>query len=142
MKLTLYTDYSLRVLMYLGIQGDRSVTISEIASRHDISRNHVMKVVHELGQLGYLQTTRGKNGGIRLGRAPGQINVGRLVRETEKNLELVECLGPDNHCRIASACVVKHTLSRALDAFFAVLDEYTLTDLLAPEAKLHRLLAA
>src|SRR3546814_9757567 len=88
MKLTLYTDYSLRVLMYLGIHGDRSVTIGEIASRHGISRNHVMKVVHELGQLGYLQTIRGKNGGIRLGRLPEQINVGRLVRSEEHTSEL------------------------------------------------------
>lgn len=141
MKLTLYTDYSLRVLMYLGIHDQRAVTISEIASCHQISRNHVMKVVHELGQLGYLQTIRGKNGGIRLGRATDQINVGKLVRETENSLALVECLGTDNHCRITSACVVKHTLSRALDAFFAVLDDYSLHDLLAPEAKLRRLLA-
>src|SRR3546814_14828647 len=92
--------------MYLGIHGDRSVTIGEIASRHGISRNPVMKVVHELGQLGYLQTIRGKNGGIRLGRLPEQINVGRLVRETESNPELAECFGPAHHCRIASACVL------------------------------------
>src|SRR3546814_19833482 len=97
MKLTLYTDYSLCVLMYLGIHGDRSVTIGEIASRHGISRNHVMKVVHELGQLGYLQTIRGKNGGIRLGRLHEQINVGRLVRETERNIEQVECRSEERH---------------------------------------------
>src|SRR3546814_20962550 len=86
MKLTLYTDYSLRVLMYLGIHGVRSVTIGEIARRHGISANHVMKVVHELGKLGNHKTIRGKKGGIGLGRLPAKVNVGRLVR-------LVECGG-------------------------------------------------
>src|SRR3546814_18782540 len=105
--------------MYLGIHGDRSVTIGEIASRHGISRNHVMKVVHELGQLGYLQTIRGKNGGIRLGRLPEQINVGRRVRETERNLELLECCGPDPHCRIASPCSVPTPTPHPLSSFFA-----------------------
>jgi Rrf2 family nitric oxide-sensitive transcriptional repressor len=140
MKLTQYTDYSLRVLMYLGMQKGQSVTISEIAARHQISRNHVMKVVYELGQLGYLKTTRGKNGGVQLGRTPTQINVGKLVRETEKNLEIVECFGPDDHCAITSACILKSALSTALRAFFDVLDGYTLKDLLAPEAKLQKLL--
>src|SRR3546814_5427067 len=99
MKLTLYTDYSLRVLMYLGIHGDRSVTIGEIASRHGISRNHVMKVVHELGQLGYLQTIRGKNGGIRLGRLPEQIRSEEHTSELQSLMRIsyaVFCLKKKN----------------------------------------------
>lgn len=140
MKLTRYTDYALRVLMYLGTRPDQPATMTEIAECYEISRNHVMKVVYELGQMGYLKTTRGKHGGIELGRKPEQINVGRLIRETEKNLEIVECFGPGNHCPITSACILKKALSQALNAFFEVLDQYTLADLIEPRSQLQKLL--
>ena len=136
MKLTTYTDYSLRVLMYLGIHRDEAVTMSQISESFGISHSHIMKVVHELGQLGYLHTTRGKNGGIQLGRKPEDINLGALVRDTEKNLELVECMGPNNQCKITPACELKPIVSKALGAFLAVLDEYTLVDLIKPEKEL------
>ena len=142
MRLTRYTDYSLRVLMYVGIQLERPVTMTEVAQSHRISRNHVMKVVYELGQLGYLKTSRGKNGGIELGRNPDQINIGQLIRETENNLEIVECFGNDNHCPITPACILKRTLSQALSAFFDVLDQYTLADLITPKSDLQKLLSA
>lgn len=133
MKLTQYTDYSLRVLMYLGFKND-AATISEISERYDISRNHVVKVVHQLGVLGYLQTVRGKGGGLRLARSPDQINVGAVVRDVE-NLELVECLGENNTCVLSPPCVMRTALKDALEAFMAVLDSYTLADLVNPRQK-------
>lgn len=141
MKLTRYTDYSLRVLMYVGLRPDRSATMTEIAETYGISRNHVMKVVYELGQMGYLKTTRGKHGGIELGRNASEINIGRFVRDTEKNLEIVECFGANNECLITPACVLKLALSQALNAFLGTLDKYTLADLIAPKSELQGLLA-
>lgn len=141
MKLTRYTDYALRVLMYLGAENDTPATISDIATAHGISRNHVMKVVYELSQSGYILTTRGKGGGIRLARPPADINVGTLVRTTEKNLEIAECFGSNNSCPITSACVLRKAFTHALEAFLAVLDDYWLTDLLAPRSELQRLLS-
>ena len=141
MRLTRYTDYSLRVLMYLGIQGHDLATISAISDSYGISRNHIMKVVFELGRLGYIETIRGKGGGIRLRRRPEEINIGEVVRRTEADLSIVECLGPNNTCRITSACILKGALNDALKAFLEVLDGYTLADLLKPERELQRLLA-
>jgi len=136
MKLTRYSDYSLRVLMYLGVRGEGLATISEIAGAYGISRNHVMKVVFDLGRLGYIETVRGKHGGIRLRRAPEEINVGELVRRTETSLELVECFGSDNTCCLAPVCVLRGALDEALRAFLEVLDRYTLADLIAPRQQL------
>lgn len=133
MHITRYTDYSLRVLIYLALKGEELSTIQEIAERYGISKNHLMKVVHELSLRGYIETLRGKNGGLRLRLAPRQINIGRLVRDTEQDLNLVECFGPDNRCIITSDCDLKHMLGEALEAFFAVLDRYTLADLIAPD---------
>lgn len=141
MKLTFYTDYALRVLIYLGVRDQGLATITEIADRYDISRNHIVKVVHELGRLGYIETVRGKNGGIRLDRDPATINVGELVRRTENGFELVECFRPDNGCCLTPACVLRDALDDALQAFIATLDGYTLADLLAPRQRLQRLLA-
>ena len=91
MHITRYTDFSLRVLIYLAVQGDRLSTIKEIAESYDISKNHLMKIVHQLNRKGYIETVRGKNGGMRLQMAPRDINIGILVRETEEDLNIVEC---------------------------------------------------
>lgn len=141
MRLTRYTDYCLRVLMYLGVKQAELATIKEIADRYGISKNHLMKVVYELNQRGYVETLRGKNGGMRLGRRPREINLGQLVRETENDLQLVECFGGQNECRITASCALKPILSEALNAFLGVLDRYTLADLLGPQRDLADLLS-
>jgi Rrf2 family transcriptional regulator, nitric oxide-sensitive transcriptional repressor len=130
MRITRYTDYSLRVLMYVALKGDELSTIGEIATSYGISKNHLMKVVQELNNKGYLIATRGKNGGLRLKGNPEDINIGALVRDTEQDLELVECFGSTNTCVITPVCQLKHVLAEALEAFFATLDQYTLADLL------------
>jgi Rrf2 family nitric oxide-sensitive transcriptional repressor len=131
MRLTTFTDYSLRVLIYLGLQRERLATIAEIADAYGISKNHLMKVVHHLGQQGYVDTLRGKSGGIRLARPPEEINLGMLVRATEASTELVECFAPDSSdCRIEPVCALRGILERSLKAFYAVLDGYTLADVL------------
>lgn len=140
MRLSLYTDYSLRVLMYLGVRNDRLVTIGEIAECYAISRNHVMKVVYELGRLGHVQTVRGKHGGIRLGRPPEEINIGGLVRQSENDLALAECFGARNACRLTPVCVLKGVLGEALEAFLDVLDHYTLADLIVSEQAIRAVL--
>ncbi len=140
MRLTLFTDYCLRVLIYAGLNAERRVTIDEIAERYDISRNHLMKVVFRLGQLGYLETVRGKGGGFQLKVDPRQINIGRLVRETEDDLQIVECFGENSLCVIEPACQLRLTLGKALGAFLAVLDQATLDEFLKPRRELMRLL--
>jgi Rrf2 family protein len=140
MRLTRYTDYTLRVLIYLGVKGSELSTIQEIADRYGISKNHLMKVVHDLQLKGYIDTLRGKNGGLRLRQRPEQISIGALVRETEPDIGLVECFGDDNECVITPACQLKHVLHAALEAFYGVLDGCTLADLLGGrEAELTRL---
>lgn len=129
MHITRYTDYSLRVLLFTALRGEQRSTIAEIAERYKISRNHLMKVVQELNRKGYLQATRGKNGGLVLRKRPEDINLGELVRDTEQDLVLVECFGPANQCVISPACRIKLVFAEALDAFFQVLDQYTLADL-------------
>ena len=142
MRLTVYTDYSLRVLMYLGIRPDRLCTIQEIASAYDISRNHLMKVAHQLGLAGYVETVRGRGGGLRLARPPAQIGIGAVVRACEEDFRLVECFDPErNRCVITPACRLTAMLAEALDAYLAVLDGYTLADLLRDDTRLRRLLA-
>lgn len=131
MQLTFYTDYSLRVLLYLGLSPRRMVTITEIADSYGISRNHLVKVVHNLATHGFLNTTRGRGGGLTLARRPREINIGDVVRHTEVNFELVECFNPQrNTCPIAPACFLKGALHDAQKAFMAVLDRYTLDDML------------
>lgn len=136
MRITRYTDYSVRVLIYLGVKGEGLATIQEIADSYSISKNHLMKVVHDLRQRGYIETIRGKNGGLRLHLAPDEINIGRLIRETEEDKALVECFGSENGCVITPFCDLKHVLAEAQEAFFQVLDSYTLTDLLKPQQRL------
>lgn len=138
MKLTHYSDYSLRVLIYLGVHAPKKLaTISEIAESYAISRNHVVKVVHHLGRLGYVETLRGKHGGMRLAMRPEEINVGKLVRETEASLQIVECFGDDDACVLTPVCVLKHALNDALQAFLEQLDQYTLKDLIKPASDIN-----
>ena len=142
MRLTLHTDFALRVLMHAGVKGESLSTIPEIVEHFDISRGHVMKVVHHLGQLGYLETIRGKRGGIRLARKPARINVGAVVRDMEEELGVLGCLqGSDGYCRIEECCVLRSALRDATHAFLATLDRYTLADLIKPHRALTRLLA-
>ena len=140
MRLTRYTDYSLRVLIYLGLKKDALATISEIAERYDISRNHIMKVVHELGKRGYIETIRGKGGGIRLRSAPSEINLGELVRAMESDFHIAECFAQSGACRIAPSCRLRGILHDALKAFLATLDAYSLADILQSEQELMQLL--
>ncbi|AZT84982.1 Rrf2 family transcriptional regulator [Marinobacter sp. NP-4(2019)] len=128
MHITRYTDYSMRVLIYLAVQGDRLATIQEIADSYDISKNHLMKVVHQLNKKGYIETIRGKKGGIRLHMAPEDINIGVLVRETEQDMSIVECFSSNNACRITPVCGLKSMFAEALKAFLETLDKYTLAD--------------
>ena len=133
MQLTQYSDYSLRVLMYLGLNAERRCTIREIALAYGISENHLMKLIHQLGRLGYIATARGKNGGLMLAKPAKNINLGQVVRETEGNLRLVECFDmASNTCLLAGPCVLTGVLKSALDAFFETLEKFTLEDLLAP----------
>lgn len=140
MRLTLHTDYALRVLIYAGLKGGELSTINEIAQHFDISKNHLMKVVHQLGQRGYLETIRGRNGGIRLAMAPQRINIGAVVRATEDDLNVLGCLQGPGYCRIERECILRRALAEATKAFLAVLDDYTLADLMKPGKALSRLL--
>ncbi|MFW6345358.1 MAG: Rrf2 family transcriptional regulator [Halomonas sp.] len=133
MHLTRFTDYSLRVLIYLALKGEERSTIQEIATRFDISRNHLMKVVQDLSQKGYITAIRGKNGGLLLKKAPEEIRLGRLISDTEHDLLLVECFGEGSACKITAACRLKPILAEALGAFIATLDKYTLADMLGPQ---------
>lgn len=131
MELTKFTEYSLRVLMYLGLNQDRLVTISEITNAYDVSENHVMKIVPQLAKKGYLETVRGKSGGIRLSRPPHMINVGQVVRDTEENMDLAECFdSSDSNCPMLPGCILKSVLIEARKSFLATLDRYQLSDLL------------
>lgn len=136
MKLTLFTDYSMRVLLYLGARPDRLCSIGEVAQAYRISQNHLMKVVNQLARSGYVESVRGRAGGIRLGRPPEDINIGGLVRQTEEGFDLVDC----GSCIIAPACGLTGVLKEALGAFLQVLDRYTLADLLTRRTDLALLL--
>ncbi|MBU3076434.1 Rrf2 family transcriptional regulator [Sphingomonas quercus] len=138
MKLTLFTDYSMRVLIHLGGRPERLCSIAEIARTHAISQNHLMKVVNQLVRAGYVESVRGRFGGIRLGRPPEEINIGALVRHTEDGFCLVDC----GNCVIAPACGLTSVLKEALAAFLAVFDRYTLADLLTRRDDIARLLMA
>ncbi len=130
MRLTLHTDYALRLMMFLATEPDELHTIESIAQRYGISRNHLMKITQTLVQAGFIESLRGRGGGLRLKRAADEINLGKVVRSTEDNFELVECFDPrHNTCRIAAACGLRSPLEEALQAFFGVLDRYSLHDL-------------
>ena len=138
MKLTRYTDYALRVLMHLAAKPDRLSSIGEIARSYAISQNHLMKVVHDLRQQGYVAAVRGRSGGIRLGRPANEIAIGEVVRHTEEGFDLVDC----GSCLIARACGLTGVLGEALRAFMAVLDRHTLADLVQDRGEALRALFA
>jgi len=141
MRLTVFSDYTLRVLMYLALDRPRLATISDIAKAYGISENHLMKVVHQLARAGIVETVRGKGGGIRLARAPGEIRLGDIVRASEGGAPIVECLSGDlGACRITHACRLKGVLIEAFDALYASLDEHTLADLVEKPGALREVL--
>lgn len=140
MRLTTFTDYTLRTLIYLALRPQTLVTIADIAEAYDISVNHLMKVVHQLSVAGDAATVRGQHGGLRLGRPAELINIGNVVRRTEPDMHLVACFGEEQRCVIQDGCVLQHALGDALRAFLAVLDRYTLADLVAPQQALAGLL--
>ena len=130
MQLTLYTDYSLRVLLYVGLKGEQA-TVGEIAKSFKISRNHLVKVVHALSTRGYLRTTRGPRGGVTLGKDPATVRLGAFIAETEPHSDLVECFNAaENTCPIAGVCKLEKILHQARTSFFTELDRHTLEDLI------------
>lgn len=141
MQLTLYTDYSLRVLVYLGVNSHEVCTITDIARNYGISRNHLVKVVHNLGLLGYIKTVRGRGGGLMLASDAATINIGDVVRNTEGNFNLVECFDHEiNTCPISQLCALKGALYTAQKRFLEVLDQYTLADVVGNRRELSKLL--
>lgn len=133
MRLTKHTDYALRVLLYLGSFPKRLISTEEIADAYQISNNHLVKIVGNLGKQGILEVKRGRQGGIRLAQAPADINIGALVRLTEPDFYVAECFDKEgNTCPIMSTCSLIRPLHEARDAFLGVLDRYTLADLLGP----------
>ena len=134
MRLTNFSDYALRVLMYAAAQGDRLITIEETANLYGISRNHLMKVANQLTRAGYLKAVRGRSGGLALAKRPNRIKLGDVLRATEPDFALVECFTLDNRCLITRRCRLRGVLKEALAAFIGTLDRYTLADLmLSPE---------
>jgi Rrf2 family nitric oxide-sensitive transcriptional repressor len=140
MRLTIYTDYSLRLLMYLAVRDGRLATIGEVANAYGIAKSHLTKVVHQLGVAGDIETVRGKGGGIRLKKPAAGINLGAVIRRTEPDLALVPCFDGVDACAIGKACILQTTLHDALAAFLAVLDRTTLADVVAPRRNLAALL--
>ncbi|MEA9391907.1 Rrf2 family transcriptional regulator [Acerihabitans sp. TG2] len=137
MKLSRYTDYAVRVVIFLGAHGEGLCSIADISRQYAISHNNLMKVVQDLARLGYIDTLRGRNGGIRLARPPSEINIGTLIRHTEKGCAMVDC----EHCVIAPACKLPGVLAKATDAFFDVLDNYTLADLLTDRSQIQQIVS-
>lgn len=142
MRLTVYTDYSLRLLMYLALKDDGLATIAEVARSYGISRNHLMKVAYELGAAGLVETVRGRGGGLRLAKDPAKIRLGDVVRGTEPDMALVTCFEPvEAPCAIKRCCVLRGALDEAGAAFMKVLDDYSLADLVEPRRRLRTMLA-
>jgi Rrf2 family nitric oxide-sensitive transcriptional repressor len=136
MKLTRYTDYALRVLIYVGLRTDGLGSIAEIAAQYDVSENHLMKVVQQLGRAGFLATSRGRGGGVRLGRKPESIRIGDVVRLTETDFDIAEC----ESCTLGGECKLTSVFAKATAAFLAVLDQYTLADIIKSGDPLRALL--
>jgi Rrf2 family nitric oxide-sensitive transcriptional repressor len=130
MRLTNFSDYCLRLLMYAAVRQDRLVTIEEVSEVYDISRAHLMKVANTLTKAGYLKAVRGRSGGLTLAKPPGKIKLGEVIRATEPDFALVECFGAGNECIITPSCRLRGILHEGLDAFGKVLDRYTLADLM------------
>lgn len=159
MKLTNYSDYALRSLIYLAVtpKDGELANIDDIAQAYDISKSHLTKIIHQLGKLGYIESVRGKGGGIRLAKDPSEINIGRLIRHTESDFGILQCLDDNskntdgkislvnigdnaNSCVISPACRLKGVFYKAMLAFVAVLDGYTLADVLVNDKELLTLL--
>jgi Rrf2 family nitric oxide-sensitive transcriptional repressor len=141
MRLTTFTDYSLRVLIYLGAHSSRQVAVGEIALAYGISKNHLMKVILFLADEGYVVTARGKGGGVRLRLDPDRVRIGEVVRKSEADSVLVECYSPEtSECRIERSCLLRGAFQKAVQAFYAVLDTYTLADLVVNHTTLESLL--
>jgi Rrf2 family nitric oxide-sensitive transcriptional repressor len=139
-RLTLHTDFALRVLIQVALDDGKLTRIEDIAQTFGISKAHLMKVVNELSQKGYLDTTRGRNGGVRLMREPRHINIGQVVRDTENHLNVIGCLERGGYCCIERVCILRGALRDATNAFLTVLDTYTLADLIKPQRALSSLL--
>lgn len=130
MRLTSFTDYSVRVLVHSTIKGGELASIREVSELYDISSNHLMKIVHHLGKGGYLKTVRGKNGGFRLGKPPEDIKIGDVIRYTEDDLNIVECFDDEKTtCQLKDNCGFEKIMTQALSAFLEIADNYTLADL-------------
>ena len=140
MRLTAFSDYTLRTLIYLALRPTTLCTIDEIAEAYDVSANHLTKVVHQAALAGDIATTRGQRGGLRLGRPAATINIGAVVRRTEPDFAIAPCFGTNHACAIEPGCVLQGVLGNALEAFLAVLDKTTLADLVRPRRKLSALL--
>jgi Rrf2 family nitric oxide-sensitive transcriptional repressor len=135
MRLTRYTDYSLRVLIHLALHEDRLCSIGEISHTYEISHNHLMKVVTALAHDGFIETVRGRGGGMRLARPPAQITVGEVVRRTEEGFQLAECSG----CSLSPACGLTGVLAKGVHAMLDVFDTYTIADLLTDKPTMRRM---
>lgn len=143
MKLTTFTDYSLRVLIYLAAEPKRRATIARIAASFDVSENHLTKVVHFLGKSGWLANVRGKGGGLELALPPELVCIGDVVRQTEGGAVPAECFADEGgHCSIAGICRLSGVLAEAVNAFYATLDRYTLADLVHNRQALARVMFA
>ncbi|MGE8943920.1 Rrf2 family transcriptional regulator [Leptospira interrogans] len=129
MQLTKFSDFALRVLMYVHAAGDRRVTIEEMAGSYQISRAHLMKVVNTLTRAGYLTAVRGRSGGLKLARPAGEIRLGAVIRDTEPDFALVECFATGNQCVITGCCRLPRVLNQALAAFLETLDQHTLASI-------------
>lgn len=138
MLLTKHTDLSLRVMMHLTLNPDELATVKDIAEIYNVSRNHLVKVVHQLAVLGYVQSVQGRGGGIWLSYSPAEITVGEVVRAMEKTLDLIDCEG--TQCPITSKCILKRAVNEATDAFLDVLDSYSIEDLVNNRSQLLRLI--
>jgi Rrf2 family nitric oxide-sensitive transcriptional repressor len=134
--MTVHTDYALRLLIFLALKNDRLATVAEIAQTYDISRNHLTKVAYELGLAGYVVSMRGRGGGIRLAKPADAIIVGEVVRKTEPDMALLDCMKPGyTACPLFPACVMRRAVMLARAAFLEVLDDYTLRDLVQQGTK-------
>lgn len=142
MRLTTFSDYTLRVLMYLAIEPKRLATIPEIASAYGISENHLMKVVHRLARSGVVESVRGKGGGVRLASPAAEIRLGQIIRASEGECAIVECFSAENNtCRITPACRLSKILADAFAGFYQTLDTYTLADLIVDPEQLGQILS-
>ncbi|QMU62204.1 MAG: Rrf2 family transcriptional regulator [Gammaproteobacteria bacterium] len=131
MRLTQFTDYSLRVLIYLALRPKERTTIDQLTNAYDVSRHHIRSVVHHLAKLGYIDSTQGKGGGVTLAFEPAQISIREIVENTENDFYIVECFNPDgNFCPIEPSCVLKQALSEASKSFLKTLEGYTIEDLI------------